>query len=360
MIMEISSFRTLADLGMEDPLFFQQWSVDPLDELSSVSIASAFGGDFHHSYTSQQAPAAQLGFKRAPEPSQAGENKPLKQLKTTTAAWNSCKPENMSTSPPPSSTVNLVNSGFNNISTITSPVVGMVKPKEETWSSSSTITFPSESIVSQASFGNQNCVLKPCQGAKRISTATRLAQAQDHILAERKRREKLSQRFIALSTLVPGLKKMDKASVLGDAIKYMKQLQDKVKSLEEQTKKRTMESVVFVKKYEVHNSGDHGENSSSDESFSSGPVITEQLPEIEARFCDKDVLISIHCEKRKGVLEKTVAEIEKLHLSVVNSSVMSFGESALNITVIAQKDEDFTMDMKELVKNLRATLKMFM
>nr|KAJ0196256.1 hypothetical protein LSAT_V11C700383360 [Lactuca sativa] len=30
---------------------------------------------------------------------------------------------------------------------------------------------------------------------------------QDHILAERKRREKLSKRFIALSTLVPGLKK---------------------------------------------------------------------------------------------------------------------------------------------------------
>ncbi|KAL0422481.1 UNVERIFIED_CONTAM: Transcription factor [Sesamum latifolium] len=323
---------------MEDPLFFQQWSVDPLDELSSVSFASAFGGDFHHSYTSQQAPAAQLGFKRAPEPSQAGENKPLKQLKTTTAAWNSCKPETMCSSPPPSSTVNLVNSGFNN-STITSSVVGMVKPKEETWSSSSTITFPSESIVSQASFGNQNYVLKPCQGAKRISTATRLAQAQDHILAERKRREKLSQRFIALSTLVPGLKKMDKASVLGDAIKYMKQLQDKVKSLEEQTKKRTMESVVFVKKYEVHNSGDHGENSSSDESFSSGPVITEQLPEIEARFCNKDVLISIH---------------------FVNSSVMSFGEAALNITVIAQKDEDFTMNMKELVKNLRATLKAFM
>ncbi|KAK4438039.1 Transcription factor [Sesamum alatum] len=354
--MEISSFRSLADLGIEDPLFFQQWSVDPLDELSSVSIASAFGEDFHHSYTSQQPPPALLGFKRAPEPSQAGENKPSKHIKTTTtttAAWNSCKPENMSSSPPPSS-VNLVNSGFNN--NISTSVVGMVKPKEETWSSSSTITFPSESIVSQASFGHQNYVLKPCQGAKRISTATRLAQAQDHIMAERKRREKLSQRFIALSALVPGLKKMDKASVLGDAIKYMKQLQEKVKSLEEQTKKRTMESVVFIKKYEVYNS----ENSCSDDSFSSGPVITEQLPEIEARFCNNDVLISIHCEKRKGVLEKTVAEIEKLHLSVVNSSVMSFGESALNITVIAQKDEDFSMDMKELVKNLRATLKVFM
>jgi hypothetical protein len=38
------------------------------------------------------------------------------------------------------------------------------------------------------------------------------SQNQDHILAERKLREKLNQRFIALSKIVPGLKKMDKAS----------------------------------------------------------------------------------------------------------------------------------------------------
>ena len=41
------------------------------------------------------------------------------------------------------------------------------------------------------------------------AAATRPAsQNQDHILAERKRREKLSQRFIALSKIVPGLKKV--------------------------------------------------------------------------------------------------------------------------------------------------------
>lgn len=33
-------------------------------------------------------------------------------------------------------------------------------------------------------------------------------QAQEHVLAERKRREKLAERFISLSTLLPGLKKV--------------------------------------------------------------------------------------------------------------------------------------------------------
>ena len=33
--------------------------------------------------------------------------------------------------------------------------------------------------------------------------------AQDHIIAERKRREKINQRFIELSTVIPGLKKVN-------------------------------------------------------------------------------------------------------------------------------------------------------
>lgn len=125
---------------------------------------------------------------------------------------------------------------------------------------------------------------------------------------------------------------MDKASVLGDAIKYMKQLQEKVKTLEEQNRKKNMESVVFVKKSQIFADED---NSSSDENVSGGPV-NEPLPEIEARVCDKNVLIRIHCEKRKGILEKTIAEVEKFHLTVINTSCMTFGSASLDVTIIAQ------------------------
>ena len=126
---------------------------------------------------------------------------------------------------------------------------------------------------------------------------------------------------------------MDKASVLGDAIKYLKQLQERVKVLEEETRKKvTLQSMVFVKKSQLFVDGD---NSSSDENFSGSPL-GEPLPEIEARFSDKSVLIRIHCEKRKGVVEKIVAEVEGLHLTVINSSVMTFGSSALDVTILAQ------------------------
>ncbi|XP_057788028.1 transcription factor bHLH25-like [Salvia miltiorrhiza] len=165
----------------------------------------------------------------------------------------------------------------------------------------------------------------------------------DHSLAERKRREKIGKRFAALSALVPGLKKMDKASILEDAIEYMKLLEEKVKGLEEKARKRSMESVVFT-----INKDDEDE---------------DDFPLIRARFYDKEMLISIHCKRGRGVFEKIVGEIENLQFSIVNSSLMTYGDSSLSITLIAlaqKNDEEDSMSMEQLVRNLRGLLKIIL
>ncbi|KAI3819399.1 hypothetical protein L1987_13233 [Smallanthus sonchifolius] len=54
----------------------------------------------------------------------------------------------------------------------------------------------------------------------------------NHVEAERQRREKLNQRFYALRAVVPNISKMDKASLLGDAISYITDLQSKISILE--------------------------------------------------------------------------------------------------------------------------------
>ncbi|GAA0145410.1 basic helix-loop-helix transcription factor [Lithospermum erythrorhizon] len=342
----------ISNLGIEDPNFFHQWSISSFDELS------AFGDVIFESFqeTKQQNQQLEFNNKRSSceELTEINvDERALKQMRSD--SFSSCEHDHQLASTNHHHQLPTSNNYFNNNSI--TQVQGIAMPKQE-------ISFPTDHphVISQqgGSFGdyhqNNNYVFKISQGAnKRVSnqTASRLPHAQDHILAERRRREKLSQRFIALSALVPGLKKMDKASVLGEAIKYLKQLQEKVKALEEQARKKSTESVVFVKRHEMYADDN---NSSSDDNSSPSAQFQDSLPQIEARFSDKDVLIRVHCEKKKGVLAKVVSEVEKLHLSVVNTNSMTFC-SALDITVIARMKEDFSMTVKDFMKNLSLTLK---
>uniref|UniRef100_J3LRH4 BHLH domain-containing protein n=1 Tax=Oryza brachyantha TaxID=4533 RepID=J3LRH4_ORYBR len=95
--------------------------------------------------------------------------------------------------------------------------------------------------------------------ARRSAAASSAAYAQlEHVITERKRREKINQRFIELSAVVPTLKKvvqnkshqfhtmkcfrfdplvslsdqMDKATILSDAASYIRELQGKLKAME--------------------------------------------------------------------------------------------------------------------------------
>ncbi|KHN31892.1 putative inactive patatin-like protein 9 [Glycine soja] len=153
------------------------------------------------------------------------------------------------------------------------------------------------------------------------------SQTLDHIMAERKRRQELTQKFIALSATIPGLKKTDKSSILGEAIDYVKQLQERVTELE-QRNMRGKESMIILKKSEVCNSS---ETNSEDCCRAS-----EMLPDVEARVMENEVLIEIHCEKEDGVELKILDHLENLQLCVTASSVLPFGNSTLGITIIAQ------------------------
>ncbi|RZR83822.1 hypothetical protein BHM03_00010533 [Ensete ventricosum] len=221
-----------------------------------------------------------------------------------------------------------------------------------------------------------------------------LSQAQEHIIAERNRREKLNQKFIALSAVIPGLKKVspppaEELLITGKQekkeiemlipLRYVKELQERVKALEEQNMERTVESVVLVTKAQLSADDDGG--SSSDENFDGQPW-QKPFPEIEAKVSGKMVLVRIHCEIRKGVLVKILSEIEHLNLTITNTNVMPFLGSSINITVAAQArpifpvlislistininqftsldvqiEEKFSMTAKDLVRKLKSAL----
>ncbi|XP_028766452.1 transcription factor bHLH25-like [Neltuma alba] len=184
----------------------------------------------------------------------------------------------------------------------------------------------------------------------------------NHIMSERKRRQELTEKFIALSATIPGLKKIDKSSVLSEAINHMKKLKERVRELEEENKKISGElllSMSGLKKSSLLNSSseDHHQDTISSEtvSFDDCFRMNEALPEVEARVLHNQVLIRIHCEKQKCVLLNILAYLRSLHFSITSTSVLTFGNSALDITIIAEVEEHKTT-VKELVKKLRSAL----
>ncbi|XP_047083933.1 transcription factor bHLH19-like [Lolium rigidum] len=158
--------------------------------------------------------------------------------------------------------------------------------------------------------------------------------AQEHVIAERKRREKLQQQFVSLATIVPGLKKTDKISLLGGTIEYVKQLEEKVKALEEQGARRSSESTVFESKCSISaaNSDAAGPSGSGtgdgDGEYSS--------PAVEVSIRGNTVLLKICCKERRGVLVMVLSELENQGLSIINTNVVPFTDSCLNITITAK------------------------
>ncbi|KAH6811497.1 hypothetical protein C2S53_019450 [Perilla frutescens var. hirtella] len=93
----------------------------------------------------------------------------------------------------------------------------------------------SQSIISGMELGKEDCLLlsddqRPRKRGRKPANGRE--EPLNHVEAERQRREKLNQRFYALRAVVPNISKMDKASLLGDAIAYITDLQAKIRDME--------------------------------------------------------------------------------------------------------------------------------
>ncbi|XP_027346371.1 transcription factor bHLH18-like [Abrus precatorius] len=335
---QLSSTMYLPELGMEEPTLFHQYPMDSfafqLDDLDFESFSAS-----PKSYSSHKRSFPVESPQQSIAPS-----RPTEHHKTVTT-WSAYGSDLIAPKPSSSSSSKIISFEHSNASSVASQQfyntdASVKKPKIETGCGEN---------LDFAAYENKSFLNYDKQENKAATATTRNpTQAQDHVIAERKRREKLSQRFIALSAIVPGLKKMDKATVLEDAIKYVKQLQERVNTLEERVADKTVEKAVFVKRsFVCTDDGSSPSDENSDQSF----------PEIEARISCKEVLIRIHCNKHSGRVATILTELEKHHLTVQSSSFLPFGNNTLDITIVAQMNKEYCLTAKDLIRNLRESLR---
>ncbi|KAK4407491.1 Transcription factor [Sesamum angolense] len=95
------------------------------------------------------------------------------------------------------------------------------------FSSNTLLNFSSPALINQHDDLAKREIRPKRVGCSSLPVRSTL-QARDHLVAERKRREKLGQLFITL----PKLCQLDKASILEDAIDYIKILEEQIRVLE--------------------------------------------------------------------------------------------------------------------------------
>jgi hypothetical protein len=123
--------------------------------------------------------------------------------------------------------------------------------------------------------------------------------------------------------------------------------------MEEVARRRPVEAAVLVKKSQL--TADEDDGSSCDENFEAAEA---GLPEIEARMSDRTVLVKIHCENRKGVLIAALSEVENIGLTIMNTNVLPFTTSSIDITIMATAGDDFSLSVKDIVRKLNQAFKL--
>ncbi|KAI0528703.1 hypothetical protein KFK09_001245 [Dendrobium nobile] len=190
----------------------------------------------------------------------------------------------------------------------------------------------------------------------------------NHVLSERRRREKLNEKFLILRSLVPSISKADKASILADTIEYLKELEKRVEELE--FCREELDTDMRERRKHPDITEKTSDNYGNDELRSCQKPSTnkrkaceindseaeQQLPssktvftDINVTMIDKEVLIELHCPWRDFLLLDIIEAMSNLHLdahSVRSSTVDSTAAIALRAKLFMST----TMASPEMIK----------
>ncbi|XAR54811.1 hypothetical protein NMG60_11030115 [Bertholletia excelsa] len=167
----------------------------------------------------------------------------------------------------------------------------------------------------------------------------------NHVEAERQRREKLNQRFYALRAVVPNVSKMDKASLLGDAIAYINELKSKLQTSESEKEETQTQIESLRRELATRESCPPPEQ---DLKVSNHGRKLMDI-DIDVKIIGWDAMIRIQSSKKNHPAAKLMVALKDLDLDVHHASVSVVNDLMIQQATVKMGSRFYTQDQLRLV-----------